>query len=1054
MVKSSKKFFNMRLNIIKYNKLRFAGLLLMCLFIGLPLNAQGQKEKKVRQTVDVTVKVVDESGTAVPGAQVVIGEGVTHTETNAEGTVTFKAYPEEFITITSPVFEKSVSVVMDVMQTGTVKLLKSKMYMTSKDIVPLPFTPLKKRHITGPEITIDAERLEKYPSNDLRTAFTGLTSGLDVRELYGWPGISAQENLGAFDATDKFSNMPVAIVDGLYTDLSEMSLDIAEIESITFNKGILANAMFGPVAGLGSIYIKTKHGVKNERILKVNLESGISTIDRMPGWVSGGDYARLNNYARNADELAANYSDEDIAAYDKNDPYDLYHPSINFQEMMLKNSMSFKRANVSSSGGNDIVQYFSYIGYAGEGDIYKLGSKSNYNKISTRQNVDVKINDAFSVSINFYGNINVRNSPNYGYDSDFTSENSSSNPALGLMELPSVLDDIHSVPPIAFPVYASFDPNLTIPAYGVTADYSVNPIGNLVSQGYYNETGRMGSTNVMLNFDMGSFVKGLKSTTYLGFNIYNLVRLGQVEDYVAGIVKTDPDTIVEASSHSLANQTSMSKLMDYYYQRFGVYENLEFNRTFGDHTLQSNLTVYFGKTFKNGIEEPERQLNTILHSMYAFKDKYSAELVLNYSGTYSFDKNKRYKLFPSAGLGWVVSDEGFMSGISAINFLKLRAQYGIIGVERFLSPFYYMDRWSVNNSGSAFGPFSSNQWFGTSTDANVRRSNPQRIGNTDLGWEILKEFNTGFDALLFNQKLSLAVTYKNSTDDGTVVQVSNEMPLSAGLNGSRPYINYTKINRQAVMTDLMFTQKVGNVMVSVGGNLTTQVSERLKYDEPNYRFDYQKRTGRPEDAIFGLTYVGKFGSDLETYDVPQLFDSELRAGDLKYADLNSDGFVDDSDQGMIGHSSPRLYYGLNAQVRYKNFEFFIHGAGRAFYDLALTNSYYWNGWGDNTYSNFVNENNGGAYPRLTYYKVNNNFMTSDFWLTKGDYFKIQNVELAYTIPAKALQFIGSRGIRLYVRGANLLTISKIKDVDPESINSGVSNYPLFRTFTGGLKLNF
>ncbi|HLP74700.1 MAG TPA: hypothetical protein VK155_17470, partial [Bacteroidales bacterium] len=214
------------------------------------------------------------------------------------------------------------------------------------------------------------------------------------------------------------------------------------------------------------------------------------------------------------------------------------------------------------------------------------------------------------------------------------------------------------------------------------------------------------------------------------------------------------------------------------------------------------------------------------------------------------------------------------------------------------------------------------------------------------------------------------------------------------------------------------------------------------------------RTGQPADAIFGMEYLGKFTSDVEANAVPQRFDVSLKSGDLHYADLNGDNQVDDNDQMMIGHSEPRLYYGMTAQLRYKNFEVFVHGAGRAMYDLRLDNSYFWNGWGDNNYSNFVLNNNGGAYPRLTYYKVNNNFIMSDFWLTKGDYFKIQNVELAYTIPAKAVQFMGSRGIRLYVRGANLLTISKVKDVDPESIDSGVTNYPLFRTFTGGVKLNF
>ena len=130
------------------------------------------------------------------------------------------------------------------------------------------------------------------------------------------------------------------------------------------------------------------------------------------------------------------------------------------------------------------------------------------------------------------------------------------------------------------------------------------------------------------------------------------------------------------------------------------------------------------------------------------------------------------------------------------------------------------------------------------------------------------------------------------------------------------------------------------------------------------------------------------------------------------------------------------------------------GAGRAFYDIALTNSYFWSGWGDDNYSDFVKNNVGGAYPRLTYYKVNNNFVTSDFWLTSGSYFKIQNVELSYTIPAQKLQFMAGRAVKIYARGANLLTFSKVKDVDPESINSGISVYPLFKTFSGGVKFNF
>jgi hypothetical protein len=210
----------------------------------------------------------------------------------------------------------------------------------------------------------------------------------------------------------------------------------------------------------------------------------------------------------------------------------------------------------------------------------------------------------------------------------------------------------------------------------------------------------------------------------------------------------------------------------------------------------------------------------------------------------------------------------------------------------------------------------------------------------------------------------------------------------------------------------------------------------------------------PADAYFGLTYLGKFASDAETQVIPQRYDDVLYAGDLKYADLNNDGIIDDNDQSMVGHTTPRLFYGVNARFDYMNFELIVVGAGRAFYDVARTNSYFWNGWGDGSYSNFVKDNIGGEYPRLTYFKVNNNFVASDYWLSKGGFFKIQNVELAYTLPRQVSQVIGGRAIRLYVRGANLLTISKLKDVDPESLSSGLTNYPLFKTLTVGAKFNF
>jgi TonB-linked SusC/RagA family outer membrane protein len=1048
-----------------YQKLRFAGLILLCILLTGTINAQAQREKKVRQTVDVVLKVVDENGTPIPKAGVVIGEGVVHTETDETGSVTFKGYPDDFVTVTAKAYEKSVSLVVDLIKDNTVKLSKAKLYMTSDDNVALPFHTLKKRQITGSTYVIDGSRLEMYPSTDLRNAFTGL-AGLEVREVYGAPGINAQEYLGSFGATEKINvsargRTMTYMVDNILTDITELPLDPNEIESVSVVKDIVGKSMYGPAAADGIIYITTKRGNKNEHSLTINLERGVSSVDRMPEFVSGGDYARLNNQARFNSGLAKPYDSTAIARYDLNNPWDKFRPSVNYRDMMLKNSMPFTRANVSSSGGNDIVQYFAYLGYDGEGDIYNMGAKADYNRIVTRSNVDIQVNERFKIDFDFYGNVSIRRSPNYGYDSDFTSENSSSNPVLGLIEMPDVLGHITTVPPIALPVYASYDSVSNTPWYAVNSAYTINPIGNLEGNGYYKDQGRQGAINIVLDYDLGQLISGLRSKTTFGYNSYNMVRVGKAEDYIA--YRADPyfkangqDSIIKLTKvHLGVDQADMAKLMDYYFQRYVFFENLSYEKTFGKSHLLTSLTYYLSKTFKNDIEEPERQQNGIFTGSYSYNDKYNIMGVLNYAGTYSFAEGNRYALFPSVGASWVISEEGFMQGLKFFDYLKFRVEWGTLGVETFMSPYRYRDNWSTNNSGSAFGAASTGQWFGSGTDASVNRATPSRIGNADLTWEKSKEWSAGFDALMLKGKLAFEMTYYNTIRQGTIVQLANSLPYALGFSGARPYANYNDTRYYGLESILQFTSKAGGFTYSFGGSATMQNSERLKYDEAAYKFDYQLRTGKPSDAYFGQTYVGKFATDAEANLIPQMLgDSKLSAGDLQYKDMNGDGVIDDNDQSMIGHTAPRLFYALNIRFAYKNFDITIVGTGRAFYDVAQTNSYYWNGWGDNNYSTFVRDNIGGAYPKLTYYKVNNNFVNSNFWLTKGDYFKIQNVELGYNFPLGINKVIGARGIRLFARGANLLTISKIKDVDPEALSSGLTNYPLFRTITGGLKLNF
>jgi TonB-linked SusC/RagA family outer membrane protein len=1053
----------MRFYQISYKKLIFISFSLLCMLFSNESNAQRKAEKK-GSTINVNLKVVNESGTVIPNAQVVIGEGLKHTETDKNGNLSIQGTTSEVVTISVSGYEKAATNIAALLTVGTVKLVKSKLFGTSEDVVSLPFMETKKRSLTGSSTVIHSNQLDKYPSVDLRNAFTGLATGLEVIEKYGATGISSEEKLGNFGAKEKVSMLirgrsPLIMIDNIPSDLTEIQLDPQEIESVTVVKDIVEKSMFGPQAADGIIFITTKRGKTNEKILKVNLESGTSIVDRFPEWTTGADYANLNNTARQNSSLSPLYSANAISSYSKNDPYDKYHPSINYPNLMLKNTKAFARLNLSSQGGNDKVQYFAYLGYNREGDIYKAGATADYNRLNTRANMDIKVNELMKIRFDFFGGLTFRRSPNYGYNSNYGADNSSDG-TLDILEFDRALTDITTNSPIAFPIYANNDASLKAPWYGVTPDYTINPMGNITKNGYYTESARTGTISTTIDYDLSNLIKGLKSRTFFGLDASYLIRVGKATNYIAYNVvplftTTGADSIVKLTkSHDGVDMMNQGKLHDYYYQRMAAHETLSFDRTIGLNTVQSTLTYSIYRMTKNQIEEPQREQSLVWCGKYSFNDKYNFQAVMNYSGTYSFDENKKYALFPSVGSSWIISEENFMKGLSFINYLKLRAEIGMIGDENFNDPFLYKDNWINNTTGPVFGAYSTNQWFGTAQDNQVYRTLPGRIGTPDITWEKRKEINFGFDAVMMDQKLSIEMSYYHNVRDGQIAQLNNFFPAVAGITGANPYFNYNKTAYYGVETGLQYINKIGELRYFLGANFVVQNSKILKYDEPNYRFDYQTRIGKPADSYWGLTNIGKFTSDADAMVTPQIYDALLHKDDLKYQDMNGDNIIDDNDMSSIGHTTPHLYYGLNAKLYYKNFEMTLIGTGRALYDIPMTNKYFWNGWGDNNYSNFVKDNIGGAYPKLSYYKVNNNFVNSDFWLTKGGYFKIQNIEVAYNLRLDKIRVIGARGIRFFVRGANLLTFSKVKDVDPESINSGVDSYPLYKTFTAGINLTF
>lgn len=1022
------------------------------IFLLIPASVSAQKKAK-DNNIRGTIKVVDEQGKIIPGATVIIGEGVIHAITDVNGEYTFKGRPSAPITVIMAGFDKYSGFVAQLATDGRVILKEATFLKSSDDLVHVPFSSTYKRYTTDNLSTLTSDDLSKYPTADLRNAMVGLIPGYISTEKDGQPGLSAEESTGKYGISEKVVESTrgkglVYVVDDIQVDMSEMPLDPDEIESVTLVKDPVTKSLYGPAAANGVLYIKTKRGRPNERKIRVNMEAGVSIIDRFPEYATGVDYARLNNRARVASGLDPLYTDDALATYAKNNPFNMLYPNNNYRDMLFKNTRSYQRVNVSSLGGNHKVQYGTYVGYTGEGDIYKIGSTADYNRLNVRTNLDVKLSDIIKIRFDFAGGLNIRRSPNYGSEEEIN-------------EFTALIDHANNTSPVAFPVYAGVSETTGRYNYAISKAFSNNPVGGLEGNGQYTEMNRSGIGNVALDIDFSHLVKGLKSTSYIGFNGSYLTRVGKNEQYAAYYVLPNEEAEEGYSLEKVRGETLVSgksKLHDYFSVRYTAYEKLSYERAFNQHQVQAGLLIYMNQLTRKGYREPVMQANGIFNASYIYNDRYVFQGVVNYVGSNYYAKKNRYKMFPTIGAAWILSDEKFMKSAYFVDFLKIRTQLGRLGAISYKTANKYESDWSSSAPvGFGYPGGTASDWLGTNTSS-ASSTTYTTSGNPNLDWEYWDEFTAGAELMMFKRKLAVDVAYYNRTQMGIIDQVTNHYPAYMGIH-VLPYLNYGKTRYSGWEMMLSWQDKIGDLKYKIGLNANHGTGKHLKIDEPNYPDRekwYRKRTGYSTGSIYGLVCLGKYASDEEAFNDPlkSSYSADLKKGDLRYKDMNGDGIINDNDMTRIADSQPKLYYALNLQVEYKGIELSAVGTGVAGRKEMLSGSYYRGGSGENNYSTWIRDNIGGDYPRLSYYKVEHNFQNSSFWVRNTSYFKLQNIELAYNLPAKICNNWGVGAIRIFARGANLLTLSGIKETDPESINSGIDVYPLYSTYVGGLKVTF
>mgnify|MGYP002553796717 CR=1 FL=1 len=277
----------------------------------------------------------------------------------------------------------------------------------------LPYArTLNKTAATGNSTTYYEHDIDKYPTNDFRNSLTGVVAGLTVRELTGTPGMFYASETGR-TAIYARGMTPEYIVDGMPVYITQLQLDPEEIESMTFIRDIADKALFGSRASGGVINITTRRGHPGERRIRVGFESGVSVVDRSPEWVNGVEYAQLQNQARINSGYAPLYSNETIEGFTLRDANSLTAPNADYRSLMFKDTKPYYKANISFDGGSERLAYSTYLGYAGEGDIFKVGSTADFNRLTVRTHLNAAITRDLKIDFGFAGGLSFRRSPRF-----------------------------------------------------------------------------------------------------------------------------------------------------------------------------------------------------------------------------------------------------------------------------------------------------------------------------------------------------------------------------------------------------------------------------------------------------------------------------------------------------------------------------------------------------------------------------------------------------------------------------------------------------------------
>lgn len=1024
---------------------------LLCLFLtGFAANAQ----QKISGTV------IDSYGEAVIGAGVFQKDTNNGTVTDVDGKFSLTV-PGGSTVVVSCIGYKDYEFRIDSKSVYAITLQEDTEALEAVEVVA--YGTQKKVTVTGALSSVKSEDILRTPISSVNNVLAGQLSGVTTIQYSGEPGSDAATIFVRGKGTWSDSS-PLIQVDGVERSMSDINPE--EIESITVLKDASATAVFGVRGANGVVLITTKRGAEGKAKISVNTSFSLVTPTELVKQANSYDYALFYNQMRANDGTEAVFSDEVIQKFrDQSDP--IRFPSVQWTDYMMKKLTTQSNHSVNISGGTKKVKYFVSAGYMNQGGLFEeFDSPYNfgyqYERFNYRGNLDVNVTNTTKISFDISGNVSNADKPRTGQGST------------------GMIRNIYYATPFS-------SPGLVDGKYvATTTDYSDGltlPFTGISGMEYYTLGGFI-STNInklqmdlALNQNLKFITEGLSFKIKGSYNSqFSAVQTGTASRATYFPVIQDDGSMAYRKSGEntpVSYSESTGKARNWYFET-----SLNYSRTFGGHSVGGLVLYNQSKEYYPGTysDIPRGYVGLVGRATYDYKKKYLAEFNIGYNGSENFHPSRRFGVFPAGSLGWVVSDEPFFRPIkSVISFFKLRASWGLVGNDkiggsRFM---YTADPYTVNNSSLATrNGYAYN--FGVDNSTNFMGSYANSRNNPNVSWEKAFKQDYGFDANFLNEKLTFTYDYYKEHRTDILLQ---DMTAPALIGFKVPYANLGIVDSWGWEASLKWRDRIGkNFNYWANVNLSHNQNRIVERKEAPYSNEYQYQKGNRIGARYMYQFFRYYDADTprlyeETFGEPfpkQLVD--LKDGDAVFVDLDHNGYIDGNDMTRkLGYTDdPQYVVGLNTGFSWKNVEFNMQwtGAwgvsrmiGEAFRIPFVARTDYTTGGllqyhVDNTWDP-ENPSQDAKYPRATWANgKTNNYMDCALYEQNASYLRLKTLMIGYNFKGGFLKTMGISNLQLAFSGYNLLTLTPYIWGDPETVASTEPTYPLQRTYTFSLKLNF